>query len=87
MIYFMIKEDATKNTHAKIIIDEIHEYSEKFSGVVFEPGEITLNVLEKIIECKIDKDKFKKKVNCREMRIISKAYLLKYKKSEVKKIV
>jgi predicted enzyme involved in methoxymalonyl-ACP biosynthesis len=75
MIYHIIKEDAINNTHASIILNEIHVFANKHSHCVFEPGEITKKVLENITSCIMDTHELPENVTCFEIKQLAKKYL------------
>ena len=75
MIYFTIKDDAKINTHAGIILNEIHDYANKYKDHKFPPGEITINVLNHIASCILGNPELPDDVECFEIKQLSKVYL------------
>jgi hypothetical protein len=48
MVYHKIAEDAQRNTHAKILIEQIHKFADENKEIKFKPGCITVQVLKSI---------------------------------------
>jgi hypothetical protein len=75
MVYFKIAADAKSNTHAKILIEQIHRFADEYKDVRFKPGCITVQVLKSIYNETDIWLNLPETVTLIEMKTLIKAYL------------
>jgi hypothetical protein len=75
MVYHKIAEDAKRNTHAKVLIEQIHKFADDNKEITFKPGCITVQVLKSIYNESDVWFQLPETVTLLEMRTLIKVYL------------